>query len=196
MRRAGARRLSGDPPHLTGPGEPALRDAVAHEFAGIQRVAARQPRQDLDQGCVALPTQRRLEQLAEIVIGERRDLDAHCRVAMHQGLDRVGRRFTSPDRAEHGAQLLGHDLVHERRRRNIEPREVVDVEQLRLTTVAVLQPLPEGGEHSEQRLRVGVRREQRHQSAERDGRGRPRGDDAVSGPAALLDQRRGGRRQP
>ena len=79
---------------------------------------------------------------------------------------------------------------------HVEPREVVDDEQLRLTAVVVLQALPEGGEQRQGRLRVGVRREQRHQRTERDGRRRPRGDDAVSGPAALLDLRRGGRREP
>ena len=72
MRRAPRPGLAGDPPHLARLREPARRDAVAHEFACKERVAARQPRQDLDQGGVALPAQRRLEQLAEVVVGEAR----------------------------------------------------------------------------------------------------------------------------
>ena len=79
-------------------------------------------------------------------------------------------------------------------RRHIESREVVDDEQLRLTTVVVLQPLPEARRAtrgaSAHRRRVGAAT-RGHRTDRRRG---PGGDDPVRDPAARFDLSRRGRR--
>ena len=80
----------------------------------------------LDDGVVHRPPERRLEQRLDLGTGEEVEVDAGEVASAPQPGDGVGGGFTAADRAHQGRGTAVDELMEQRRRRRVQPLQVVD----------------------------------------------------------------------
>ena len=157
---------------------------LVHELAEVERVAAAPPPQPCRGERLHRAVEGRLEQIAHRLVVERGHVDAIDQAVLPQGGDRFGGRLVRTRRRQQRDVPLCDELMEDDRRCLVEPLRVVDNHQRRPAGRQAGDPGPglheRGGAVTQRR----AGRQQRCQRAERDGGGRPAGNDAHDRPAS------------